>query len=79
MEIKRIGFIRITLPDGRQWYGDILEGDIIDEEIKAGYLRFGNDAEIYIQEFPKPEQHTSLLYDPYDIYGDNYNDYEVRL
>lgn len=78
MERKRIGFIRITLPDGKQWFGDILEGDNIDDEVKAAYAHFGNDAEIYIQEYPKPEQHISLLYDPYgDIYHDNYD--EVRL
>lgn len=78
MERKRIGFIRITLPDGKQWYGDILEGDIKEDEIKAAYLRFGNDCEILYLEYPKPEKHESLLYDPYgDIYHDNYD--EVRL
>ena len=76
--MERIGFIKITLPNGKQWFGDIIKGDNIYDEVKAAYERFGNDAEIYIQEFPKPEQHTSLLYDPYgDIYHDNYDEMRV--
>ena len=80
MDKKVIGFIRVTTNDGRTWFGELLEGDNIKAEVRSALEQFGNDSEVYAEEFTHHEgNEDDPYYDPYDIYGDNYNDYEVRL